>query len=179
MHLMYLFIQLFSYHVFAPSLHSLYASQRVLFPKSKRFFFILFESTFQASFSTTFFVNRPLLLLYRFNTTCVVTYSQLANYFVMSCVSTDGQSVATRISRQVNRVTKLIRAHVEAYNTKEPESGCPTAFTFEEAIDTSNTAYLSALSEIQVSILFPCYAVLGFVKVILDLHTYLRCKCRL
>jgi len=85
------------------------------------------------------------------------TYYKKYQSICYSC-STDDQSVATRFSRQVNRATKLIQAHVEAYKTKEPESGCPSTFTFEEAIDTSIGAYLSALSDIQVHILFLCYA---------------------
>lgn len=71
---------------------------------------------------------------------------------IIYVIFTDGQAVAHRLSKQLNRTSASIRKHVTLYNNCRiyGETTLPINITFDEAVATPSEIYISIENSVQV-----------------------------
>ena len=62
----------------------------------------------------------------------------------------DGQAVAVRLSKQVNKATGEVKKLVDLYNQQETAGSFPETISFTDALDCCNPLYFTVLCKQEV-----------------------------
>lgn len=68
----------------------------------------------------------------------------------INCVYIDGQAVAIRLSKQINKATAEVKKFVDLYNRQPAVNNLPTTVSVSDALDVSNQIYFNVLCSQEV-----------------------------